>query len=53
MAGYLPSEVTSQAFSDGWYDGIRRLPTPTLAASNRPSKEMINVRGVHKWRQPR
>jgi len=47
MAGYLPSEVTAQAFSDGWYrtGDVGYLDAHGWLRITDRAKEMIKVRG--------
>ena len=47
MAGYLPSEMTAQAFSDGWYrtGDVGYLDVDDLLRITDRAKEMIKVRG--------
>jgi acyl-CoA synthetase (AMP-forming)/AMP-acid ligase II len=47
MAGYLPSEVTAQAFSDGWYrtGDVGYLDVDGWLRITDRAKEMIKVRG--------
>jgi long-chain acyl-CoA synthetase len=47
MAGYLPSEVTAQAFSDGWYrtGDVGYLDVNGWLRITDRAKEMIKVRG--------
>jgi acyl-CoA synthetase (AMP-forming)/AMP-acid ligase II len=47
MAGYLPSEVTAQAFSDGWYrtGDVGYLDVDSWLRITDRAKEMIKVRG--------
>ena len=47
MAGYLPSEVTAQAFSDGWYrtGDVGYLDADGWLRITDRAKEMIKVRG--------
>ena len=47
MAGYLPSEVTVQAFSDGWYrtGDVGYLDADGWLRITDRAKEMIKVRG--------
>jgi len=47
MAGYLPDEATTQAFSDGWYrtGDVGYLDTDRWLRITDRAKEMIKVRG--------
>jgi long-chain acyl-CoA synthetase len=47
MAGYLPSEATAQAFSDGWYrtGDVGHLDSDGWLRITDRAKEMIKVRG--------
>jgi acyl-CoA synthetase (AMP-forming)/AMP-acid ligase II len=47
MAGYLPSETTAEAFSDGWYrtGDVGHLDADGWLRITDRSKEMIKVRG--------
>jgi long-chain acyl-CoA synthetase len=47
MAGYLPSETTAEAFSDGWYrtGDVGHLDAEGWLRITDRSKEMIKVRG--------
>jgi long-chain acyl-CoA synthetase len=47
MAGYLPSEVTAQAFSDGWYrtGDVGYLDVDSWLRITDRAKEMIKMRG--------
>jgi long-chain acyl-CoA synthetase len=47
MAGYLPSEMTAQAFSDGWYrtGDVGYLDVDDWLRITDRAKEMIKVRG--------
>jgi len=47
MAGYLPSEATAQAFSDGWYrtGDVGYLDVDGWLRITDRAKEMIKVRG--------
>jgi long-chain acyl-CoA synthetase len=47
MAGYLPSEATAQAFTDGWYrtGDVGYLDTDGWLRITDRAKEMIKVRG--------